>query len=92
MKIKPRLFRARRTAQIGAAGLDGCILCGQPAVWRGVYAPSRPVLLAIGAPATGKRLAIYSLCERCKAQPDALARIESMVLAQPWSLAEPEMN
>jgi hypothetical protein len=82
-------------AEIVATALTSiarCMLCDAPAFYRAVCTPKPRRLLSIGAPAGAVRHAGYGLCEACRRRPDVFDQVESIVLAQPWSLATPTDN
>jgi hypothetical protein len=70
-----------------------CALCGGPPHWRGLWHPTPECSRALGAPAGKTRLVCYSLCRECQALPDAITRVEDLMLEQAMrALAMPESN
>jgi hypothetical protein len=79
--------RRRRT------GDDGCLLCGRPGVFLGVWAPDAECQRKVLAPPGKLRLVTYLLCEPCKDLPGMPDRIEAKILSDFAALAgSPALN
>ncbi len=66
--------------EAGFAHIAGtCLLCGQDATLRGVFAPAHPQ--AWGAPPDTTRWFVYALCDACHARTDRSTAVELKLAA-----------
>jgi hypothetical protein len=64
-----------------AAGVDRCILCGQPAAGVAAFLANPAMCRRLGVPAGKMRAFVYGLCQLCAESPGCGDRVEQRFIA-----------
>jgi hypothetical protein len=64
-----------------AAGVDRCILCGQPAAGVAAFLANAAMCKRLGVPAGKQRCFLYGLCASCAESPGCGDRVEQRFIA-----------
>jgi hypothetical protein len=86
---------SRRVATMLERTPNVCLLCGKPAVSRGIWVATPSASERMGAARGKLRVISYGLCRGCQALPDVQERVEELLFkeaAQAMASASPEMN